>query len=441
MPAVLLVTSNGSGLGHLSRMTALARALEDGDAEPVLASMSAALPLVLAATGLRGEYIPGPVRSWIDPRVWQRYAADRLVALAQEVDARCLVFDGVAPYPAILLARSRLPGVPFVWFRRGMWKAGTNRRALWTTPAFDLVVEPGDFCSAADVGPTVTAEALRVPPVGLQPSWPPVERHEARERLGLAQDRPAALVTMGMSAGGDLAGPGNAAIAALLKDPDWQVAVTELPLRDSNPWLADAAPVVELRGVFPLAPVLGAFDLAVSGAGYNAVHELLSAGTPSLLIAKRTATDDQEARAREAERRGWALTAGDDDPARVGSQVARLLDPEVRERLRAACAALPPTDGASVAAAAIGDLLRAFPGHRETARERLVREFRLRRAAQVARRRAPWHPSTGFVLTSDPSVEALLGDHPVEHVLAGASGDYRAAREDIARSVGPFRTS
>jgi len=35
-------------------------------------------------------------------------------ALAREVDARCLVFDGVAPYPAILLARSELPDVAFV---------------------------------------------------------------------------------------------------------------------------------------------------------------------------------------------------------------------------------------------------------------------------------------------------------------------------------------
>ena len=333
MSAVLLVTSNGTGLGHLSRMTALARGLEGGDAEPVLASMSAALPLVLAATGLRGEYLPGPARTWIDPRLWQRYAAARLVALAREVDARCLVFDGVAPYPAILLARSELPDIPFVWFRRGMWKAGTNRRALWTTPAFDLVVEPGDFCSAADVGPTARADALRVPPVGLEPYWPPLERAEARARLGLDPDRPAALVTMGTSAGGDLAGPGNAAIAAVLKDPSWQVAVTELPLRDANPWLSDGAPVVEMRGVFPLSTVLGAFDLAVSGAGYNAVHELLAARTPSLLVAKQTATDDQEARANEADRRGWALAASDDDAALVGRQVARLLDPAVRDEL------------------------------------------------------------------------------------------------------------
>src|SRR4051794_9105371 len=60
VPAVLLVTSNGSGLGHLARMTALGRALQEQGADPVLASMSAALPLVLEATGLRGEYVPGP---------------------------------------------------------------------------------------------------------------------------------------------------------------------------------------------------------------------------------------------------------------------------------------------------------------------------------------------------------------------------------------------
>src|SRR4051794_560794 len=268
VPAVLLVTSNGTGLGHLARMTALARALQEQGADPVLASMSAALPLVLDATGLRGEYISGPARSWVDPRRWQAYAAERIVALAREVRAEIVVYDGVAPYAAIVGARAGLPDVAFVWFRRGLWKRGTNRRALWTARAFDLVVEPGDICAAADVGATVRAPALHVPPVSLARYWPAVDRGAARERLGLHAERPAALVMLGTSAGGDLAGPGNAAVAAVLADPAWQVAVTELPLRESPSWLVDRDRVVALRGVFPLAPLLGAFDLAVAGAGY-----------------------------------------------------------------------------------------------------------------------------------------------------------------------------
>lgn len=440
MPAVLLVTSNGTGLGHLARMTALARALQDQDAEPVLASMSAALPLVLDATGLRGEYVSGPGRTWVDPRRWQAYAAERLVALAQEIEAAVVVYDGVAPYAAILRARAALPQVAFVWFRRGLWKRGTNRRALWTAPAFDLVIEPGDLCSAADVGATVGSPALHAPPVSLAAYWPAVARGDARRRLGLDPERPAALVMLGTSVDGDLAGPGDAAVGALLADPEWQVAVTDLPLRESPSWLVDRDRVVALRGIFPLAPVLGAFDLAVAGAGYNAVHELLPAAVPTVLVAKRTGTDDQEARAGYAQSRGWAVAARDDEPQQVAGAVTTLLVPDARAELAAACRELPPLDGAPLAATAVVDLARRFRGHRGSVAERAARVQLVLRSQASARSRAR-------VLTSSPSmverasVEELLGQQPVEQVLAGASDAYRERRAALVKDVWPDSTA
>jgi UDP:flavonoid glycosyltransferase YjiC (YdhE family) len=58
---------------------------------------------------------------------------------------------------------------------------------------------------------------------------------------------------------------------------------------------------------FPLSRLFGAFDLAVSAAGYNSFHELLRFGIPTLFIPKlETALDDQQGRARFAADKGLA---------------------------------------------------------------------------------------------------------------------------------------
>jgi hypothetical protein len=137
-PVVLLLTSNGWGMGHLSRQLALATALGDR-AEPVFLSLSGAVHLV-AAQGFRAEYCPSPSRGWLEAAPWNAYLAERIVALARETQARALVFDGVFPYRGLLEARRHLPDVPFVWSRRGMWAVGRGEESLKTGWAFDLIL-------------------------------------------------------------------------------------------------------------------------------------------------------------------------------------------------------------------------------------------------------------------------------------------------------------
>ncbi len=101
MPAtsLLLVTSNGAGMGHLARQLAVGLAAGPS-ARITLVSMSAALPIVLSRD-VSGEYIPGPDRDWIAPADWAQYVAARLQAVSREVEADVVVFDGVAPYRGV----------------------------------------------------------------------------------------------------------------------------------------------------------------------------------------------------------------------------------------------------------------------------------------------------------------------------------------------------
>jgi hypothetical protein len=479
--ALLLVTSNGTGMGHLTRQTAVARAAAER-ADVTILSLSSGLS-VLNGEGLRTEYLPSYQRPWMPRQDWNDYLADRVVALVEELGADVVSFDGVAPYRGLALARRRLPGTAFAWFRRGMWRPGRNEAALRTEPFFDLIVEPGDLAADADSGATSRRDATRVPPVSLLDVIEPLGRAEASAALGLDPSLPTALVTLGSGALGDTQGTGNAAMAVLL-GAGYQVATTRAALASDDHH--DGRSHL-LHEVYPLARYVRAFDLVVSAAGYNAVHEFVTAGLAVALVPNdETATDDQVARARRLDELGAAVWA---DPqggaAAVTAAVQRLV--AERESVAAAARALVERTGRGThdAADALVGLATSFHGDEPGVAQRLGRARFLARGAVVSaglsalgperadRLRQRHRARTGATLTrrldvdlvidapladsslllapsdavpaSAPVARALLTNRldrevlrrpdPVEHVLAGASPWYVARRVAIARSA------
>jgi hypothetical protein len=453
---VLLVTSNGTGMGHLTRQSAVARALGDR-ADVVVLSLSSGLPVVLEQ-GLRGEYLPSYQRPWFPRSDWHRYLADRLVALVEELGATVVAFDGVAPYRGLVLARRRLPRTSFVWFRRGLWRPGVNRAALRAEPFFDLVVEPGDLAQDADRGATAGRGAAVVPPVSLLDVLEPLPRAEAATALGLDPERRTALVTLGSGALGHEE-DAVAAVVAALKD-DWQVTTTQAALSTSS---ADHD-VHVLRGVYPLAQYVRAFDLVVSSAGYNAVHEFVSAGVPTVLVPNtHTSTDDQVARARQLDRAGLAVC--------LESGAAGL--PDAVARATALAPANLPGGGAQAAASLLLGVAggpapvtfttrvsRARYLARATVVDAVLRLLGEREADRLRTWRRAGRPGLAHRLvvdvTSDPAAprgerptvlvterldrELVAWEDPVEHVLEGTSPSYRDRRLAIVRRAYDVRT-
>lgn len=482
-PRIVLATSNGHGMGHLTRQLAVALELQ-GRAEPLVFSLSLAMPVV-AAHGLVGEYCPSHDRGWMPHVSWHRYLRDRVVEFVEETGADVLLFDGVSPYLGLLQARSRLPRTAFVWSRRGMWVPGFNDRALSATPFFDLVVEPGDLGSAGDTGPTVDrGDAVQVGPISLLDAVPPLPRDVAAAELGLDPSRTTVLVTLGSGVLGEAAAPGEVAIRTLLEETDWQVVVTKAAIAREGLPLVDAERVVELRSVYPLVRYLSAFDAAVSAAGYNAVHEFLPAGLPTLIVPNPTrSTDDQRARAQAVAARGLALYADPGDPEGVAAGVRSLADTGVRVDLARACLSLArtaPMTGAADTAQLLVSLAGAFDRHRPGPLER-VRTAELAARAGVmdvigpdrtaAVRRAlgrtppsgpsrplrvrlveepagipvdapppPWDPSgegseviEPLLVTERVSSALVHRGTPLEQLIPGSSARYRARRLALAR--------
>ena len=466
MTNVLLATSNGTGMGHLTRQAAVGLALVD-DHHPTLFSLSIGLPLAMGL-GLNGEYSPSYDRPWIASKAWNGYLRDRLIAIVVETSADVVLFDGVAAYPGIGQTSSALRDVAFIWLRRGMWRMGTSTKQLRRADYFDRVIEPGDLGGDADVGPTAgVRDVTRISPISLIEVLDLLPRDEARQALELPLDREVALVTLGSGRLGDVTGPGEVVIRALLERSDLHVAVTRSAVAENEVSVDQADRITVIRDVYPLVRYLGAFDLAVSSAGYNAVHELLPSGLPTLFVANTsTRTDDQEARSRRLTELGLALHAPDNDPAAVKAAMRRLLDPRLRQDLAAAAATTRSrVNGAketgnlvtgfaeeftrrrpslSVAVAeqtqrakdavkdALGEertnSLKRMLGRRQTA---IAHRSQVQLVDEVAESS---NGSLPLLVTERLTGEVLRGSFPVEHILPGSSKGYRDRRLDLIHS-------
>jgi UDP:flavonoid glycosyltransferase YjiC (YdhE family) len=349
---ILFATSNGTGLGHLNRAMAIARRLPDG-VEPLLFTLSQAAPVV-AASGFRVEYHPsyrrpGSGSDW----QWNLRLRHRLEALLEAERPDLVVFDGVHPYRALTHVLTARGAPPSVWCRRALWRARSARAPLKRTGAFDAVLEPGELAAVRDRGPTVDRrdETIAVDPIVFLDPDELLDRGRASEELGLDPDRPTALVNLGQG------GATDRAVARVLKalgaDPDLQIAALESSIGAD---LEVPEGVVRLRATFPMSRYFRAFDLAVAAAGYNAFHELVAFGVPSLFVPMPRNTDDQPARAAWAEEEGVGVGVSDPSDPALEQQLERLLDPAGRARLAAGCERAWTTNGAERAARVLAGL-------------------------------------------------------------------------------------
>jgi UDP-N-acetylglucosamine:LPS N-acetylglucosamine transferase len=454
-PTIILATSNGVGMGHLARASAVALALKEV-ANPIIVSMAGGIAEIPGFMGIRCEYIPGKDRMWMTREKWDIYLRDRLLALVEETNAKVLSFDGVVPYPGVIAAKNSNRNLKLVWVRRGLWQKKPQRFVLGLQSAMmDKVIEPGDIARAYDFGPTANRkDSVLTSPVSLFRKEDAMSREDARRALGLDLNRPTVLVQLGTGEG-DVNEKMTAALSGLLGWKDLQVILTKAPVDKDGNSLAPEGLDLKVARYFPLAKVLHAFDAGICATGYNGVHELLPAQLPTVFVSNIRGTDDQEARAKWCHDFGYALRADQADLADITAKVKMLQDPAVRERLSAKCAELPDTTGGQEIAAMLYKLATeeapkkasGFTFKRLMVQERINRGMRhvinlgLRRLALVYRFLHP-HIVTQIVRVETPvfgsqSTAAELhplikGDTRFEHMISGASDKYRKRREEIA---------
>jgi hypothetical protein len=348
---VLMVSDNGAGMGHLSRLMAIARRLP-GDMEAVIATQSYGAS-VAHQEGFLTEYIPSrKVLGEPRPR-WTQVLRERLAHLI-ELHTPELVAVDCLPHDGIVEAVRDHPQITWVWVRRPMWQRGVGADWVAAGKVYDHVLEPGEFAAAADEGPTVAdrANAYQVAPITFLGADELLDAAAARAELGL-DDRPAALLQLGAGNINDISSP-IARIARHLRDHGLQLVLAESTIATEP---MPAVPDAKTIKVYPVSRYLRAFDLVVSAAGYNSYHEQIGFGIPTVFL-PNTATklDDQIGRARFAAATGAALIVEDPESPELERILDQAVRPEVRAELTRRCAEHHFENGGAEAAAWLSGL-------------------------------------------------------------------------------------
>ncbi|PFG18656.1 UDP-N-acetylglucosamine--N-acetylmuramyl-(pentapeptide) pyrophosphoryl-undecaprenol N-acetylglucosamine transferase [Serinibacter salmoneus] len=342
-PRALFVTSNGHGMGHLSRCIAISRA-GAGIIDPAILTLSTAYSAA-RGLGVPIEHFPSHGSSPLSREAWNRAFATHLDRTLTSQFPDVVVFDGPVVYRGVTQA-CRRRGIPLVWLRRGTWKADTDR-TQYDSPhlAADHVLVPLEFFETDKdqaQAPTIT----HVSPITIMESFAQDERGRALAELGLPPAGQYALVQCGRS---EVDGRSAAELAVdmILRETEYTPVVLESSVSLSAP---NAGPNVRvLRNRYPISHLAAAFDFAVLAAGYNSVHEALATRLPSAFVPNTASqTDDQAMRARKARETnlGFCVESVTD----LHRAILTLSSPTNRQTLGERLARLEAWDGAQAAA-------------------------------------------------------------------------------------------
>lgn len=356
-PRLLFYAVNGLGLGHVTRLLAIARQVraQCPDAQILFVTATEADNAIyqegFAALKVPSKTIASATR--LRPQTYAKLVQTVTWNAVAAFNPAVLVVD---TFPAGAL-HELLPLLRWEMRRVFVYRAQQSAQAQDaffqnTLGLYDLAVVPH----------APGTESIPLPPalpavwtgdILLRTRGDALPRREARARLGLPAEGRMLYVTFG-GGGADEVQEALAVAEAALAGTDWGVAVARAPL-ERGPGRSLAARWHAVS-YYPIAECFAAFDGAVSAAGYNSVGELLHHGVPSVLVPFARGLDDQFARAQRAAEAGAALTV----PLEAGAlhrAVQQLSDPVLAARLGTQARTLTDEDGAARAASAILGLL------------------------------------------------------------------------------------
>ena len=455
-PTIILATSNGIGMGHLTRASAIASELKSF-ANPIIISMASGVVEVPKIAGVRFEYVPGRDRRWMGRFEWDKYLRDRIAALIDETGAKIVSFDGVVPYPGIIGVKNIRPDISLVWVRRGFWQKTPQRYLLnLQSKMMDLIITPGDYSQSYDKGPTTNRnDSTLIKPISIYNLRNSLSKPEARKTLGIDPDRPAVLVQLGIGEA-DANAKLTAALTGLLSWPNLQVILTKDPIDSQGKNLAPAGLDIKVIRYFPLANVLNAFDAAICAAGYNSVHEELAASIPTLFIPNTRGTDNQASRAAWTADNKMALTVDQSNLKQIEENAGKLALQNVRDELAANCLKLPQASGAAEVAQIFKELLQK-PGQNIEQKTSTIFKLKMNDLLGHGWRGMAYSVLQGLTVvyrwikphqkvdvlhsaslniieseTSDELRKLIKAGNPFEHLIIDASPAYKNRRIEIA---------
>ncbi len=349
---VIFMTSNGEGMGHFTRMLALAKRASD-DVQPILVTMSPGMHIAKDA-GFPVEYIPRLRDDWS----WEQlepFLTKRLAAIVDHYQAKTIIFDGTAPYAGVTMIK-QVRDVHLIWMRRALWKAGEGKDLLKHSAAFDLVIEPGEIAGGLDRGLTVALrdQVACVDPIVMCDESELLARADARRALGLNQEGLAVFLLLGSDNANNVGIPARTAAQRLL-DRGVQVVMADWLISRNH---ADLPAGVKRVRHFPNSIYFKAFDFAIAAPGYNTFHELMAFHLPTIFIPMHKNTEDQGLRSHFVAEEGAAINVAPYSDQALERALDAMLDETLRLQIIERCKALWPGNGAKAAVSLVERLMQ-----------------------------------------------------------------------------------
>jgi hypothetical protein len=256
--------------------------------------------------GFPAYYIPSAtLRPEISDLEWNRFFEHSLIDTLRVHSIDFAVFDGAGVYKGLQAALHRT-GTPALWVTRGGWREPSRHLGV-IRGSFDYfrgIMVPGEITAEGDpdlksVPRELEKNMSAVPPIVFQGPEQLVSREEAIEHLRLDPARGRILLQLGAGNINDTRSAVRTVIAELRRRfPRAMICLALNPIASSRPTV-DAD--IHLVREYPLSRYFRGFDLVVTAAGYNSVHECLLYGIPTILLPnEHTASDDQVKRAERA---------------------------------------------------------------------------------------------------------------------------------------------
>ena len=354
---VVLFPTNGVGLGHFTRLFAVAKRIrkQDPNVEIVFVTTMSALHLV-EGEGYPAYHLPGKYMfNDMTSGEWNAITEELLATVFEIHRPSVFVFDGAYPYRGMLNAIRDREGLTNIWLRRGTFKKGATTVPVDSIEHFDLIIRPGDSTSRPEEEIEFTTPVKLVEPIIFADKEELYSKEIVRTRLGIPQDDLVAYVQLGAGKINDIENDLQRVIRLLNEHENLQIVVGESLIGDRINLVGERIRIIR---DYPNSLSFNGFDFAIMAGGYNSYHEAIEFALPTIFIPNaETGMDDQVARVRIGENKGGCLVLTETDESTMREAIARLMDKDLRSLIVEACKELQKNNGAFQASELLLDKL------------------------------------------------------------------------------------
>jgi len=356
--AALFFPTNGVGLGHFTRLLAIARRLREKDPETeiIFFTTMPALQILenqgFASYHLSSKYVFDDMGS----KEWNIMCEEIMSLVLKIHNPKVFVFDGSYPYRGMLDAIKGRRNLKKLWVLRGNFKEGSKSLPKDSIEHFDKLIFPSDVSNSSGHLDEFGIDSMECGPIVMLDKEELLPRRALFDRLSIPKNATTAYIQLGAGKINDIKTDMGIILKELEKYEDVYAIIGESVLGEE---LEYDHPRIRVIREYPNSKYFESFDFAILAGGYNSYQEAVKFSLPTICLPNmKTGKDDQRARAKVAERAGCMIVIDQVNEESLSGVIKLMMDPENRKKMRVASEELIGENGADQVSEYISQCLR-----------------------------------------------------------------------------------